>query len=585
MSTTSTTDDQSKIINITNNSGTDISILTPTVEDPSKVPNGIVVYDQDLVILKDTDGGSVLSNDSNKNYLLEQYYEDSDTHQQEYSTVYNILGQTSDWYMPVANIGVMQLLHKFMPQTITKKNYDAMKQAANFYQTISAYPTSKLSTDFQAAMSSATTAAGNQADGSADSNKNIGNSITDNVNKFFKSTQSYQDVTLGDFVSMQSYYQDFPFAWAGYGSSTFYLYSSDGKSTSFLGTISLTKPETIDLTQPNGGYKCVFTPSTDPSDTSTLAVDTSKAKELLYTDSLFVYKDDPDNPGLAIKGTFQVKSTLTQNPNDTDIIPLLTGTVNGLICTGFNQPQKKDDPDNSDFWNLVFHPKGAAQIFQCIMMWGGALMMLHFFGSLLWGIGKKIFGKKEPTTKELFDKMQKELSDKLDAQSNRIAERISNGENPGPRNPKDALQQLVEKRGEMTDIANADKFEGSLDSMAKSLEDLAQYEEAMTMEQKGQLEEMGNELNKMQDTLDSATTRDLNKTMKDLDTQMKDFSGKMTEFSESMGEKISEATKANIAENTENVERVSEEIKTANEEQERVKEEFDPKDEPIEPEL
>ena len=472
--------DKSKTINITNNSGQELAIITPTVEDPKQVPNGTPVYGQDSVILQDTNDATTLPDQKNQDYLLEQYYIDPKNKKKEYSTVYNILGQTSDWFKPVANLGVMQLLNEFAPQTITADNDKSMKEAGQFIQTISAYPSSKLSVDFQQAMSNTTTRAAQQADGSDNANKNITNSITDNVNSFFKSTSSYQDVTLADYVSMQNYYQDYPFAWAAFDNETFYLYSSDGKSTSFIGTIALTKPDTIDITKANGGYHCVFTPSKDPSDTSSLKVDNSKAKALLYTNSLFVYKDDTDNPNMAVKGTFQVKSTLTQNPNDTQIIPLLTGTVNGVIVTGFDSPQKQNDPDNSQFWNLVFHPKGAQQVFQCIMMWGGALMMLHFFGSLLYGIGKKIFGSKEPTTKELFEKMQNDLGAKLEAQSNQISESMSNGANPGPRNPQDAIQQLVEKRGEMTDLANADKFQDSIDSMSKSLEELAQYEQDMS---------------------------------------------------------------------------------------------------------
>ena len=576
--------DPAKLINITNNSGEEISILTPTTEDPTKVSNGIAVYNQRLVILKDTNGCTDISNTSNKNFLLDQYYKDPDTGKETYSTIYNVLGQTSSWYMPVANLGVMQILNQYEPQLITADDYSAMKSAGNFFQTISSYPSSKLSTDFQTAMSKTTSDAASKADGSTNSSKNINNSITENVNNFFKSTTDYKNVTLANLVAMETYYQDFPFAWASYDSSTFYLYSSNGKQTSFMGTITLTKPTTIDLTKANGDYKCTYAPAADPSDTSSLKVDTAKSKGLLYTNSLFVYSENPDDPSLGIKGTFQVKSTLTQKAGDTEIIPVLTGTIGGIVCSGFNTPQRKNSPDDSEFWNLVFHPKGAQQIFQSIMMWGGALMMLHFAYSMLSGIYNKLFGKKQPTTEEMFKEMKKDLSDQLEQQSKDIADRMSNNQNPGPDNPVDALEMTAEQRGLITDASNADRLSDSIESMEKSLETLAEYSQDMTAEQLENMEQLGTKLQDMQAKLDSASLKDIHQVVEDVQTDMASFSSDVNDFSGEISDLLSEQAKTQIADNARDVENISNEIDTANEEQEKIANEEDPAGEPIEPE-
>jgi hypothetical protein len=137
-----------------------------------------------------------------------------------------------------------------------------------------------LATDYQAAMSGTITSASSQANGSANSTANTSDTITQNVNAFFQGTKQFQNVTLASVVAIESYYDKFPFIWAQYKSTTYYLYSSDSQTTSFVGQLALIQPATLDLTLPNGGYTCTFTPAKDPSNLNSVDVNPSQAMTL-----------------------------------------------------------------------------------------------------------------------------------------------------------------------------------------------------------------------------------------------------------------------------------------------------------------
>jgi hypothetical protein len=133
----------------------------------------------------------------------------------------------------MANIGLMQNIFvtppNFTPQTATAAEQQSIANADLFYQTIQAYPTSQLATDYQTAMSRTITSASSQANGSANSTANASDTITQNVNAFFQGTKQFQNVTLASLVAVESYYDKFPFIWAQYKSTTYYLYSRSSK--------------------------------------------------------------------------------------------------------------------------------------------------------------------------------------------------------------------------------------------------------------------------------------------------------------------------------------------------------------------
>src|ERR1700678_1451289 len=388
----SSTPDPTKEIKVTNNSGTSIVIMLPTTSTQTTDANGTMVYGQSLEVLTAVDGTTAVANNATETFVLDQTYTDPDTGDQDYSTIYDLLPSTANWYAPVANIGVMQsftIPASYPAQTVTAAGAAAFQNAGTFVQTISAYPSSGLATSYQQALGQATTNASGQANGSAGSSGAVAGSISDATNAFFAGTKTFQNVTLEAVVAVQSYYASFPFVWAEFAASTttYYLYSSNGTATSFVGTLSLTPPKTVNIAVANGGYTCTFTPASNGSHTTTVNVDSSAAKSVTYTNGLFVDNVDSDIPQVAIKGTFQIKSTFTGKSTDTQIITVLTGTVDNATCIGFDSPQLSQNTSDS-FWDTLFHPKNSAQIFQSIMQIGGAVMLLAFVGQSAYGIYK-----------------------------------------------------------------------------------------------------------------------------------------------------------------------------------------------------
>jgi hypothetical protein len=582
--TASPNTDTSKEIEITNNSGVTVCVLCPTTNDPNNPADGVTVYDQALELLQATDGTTTVNNSQTKTFTLDQYYIDPTTKQETYATIYNLLVSTSNWLSPVANLGVMQLLSKFQPQTVTAASLKSMQEAAAFFQTISAYPNSKLATDFQTAMSSTQDAAGKAADGSPGSSDAVANSITDNVNNFFKSTTSYQDVTLASFVAVQSYYQAFPFVWAAYGTAIFYLYATTGSTTLFMGTLALTQPSNLDVALPNAGYSCVFTSAVDPSDTTSVAVDPTKTKNLVYLSGLFLDKDNPDNPSMAVKGLFMVKSQLTQNPSDTAIIPVLTGTVESMTALGFDQPQKSNDK-NSAFWNLLFNPKGSAQVFQCIMTWGGAVMMLAFFGQTLYGIYKWARGlgaAKKPTMQDMFNEHLEKVQDALEAQNEKAAKSMSDGKMAAPADPKTAMEDLSVQTDNIAYEVNSSKLQDGINNNASSCQEMGAYEQEMNEGQLKQLESLGSQVNASQTSLNGATLKTQGTVVKEQTQALQDQHGQIEDFSESLSQSLSTESKTMITTNQNTVENINKELKESQEQQEKIGEEGDPKSDSLE---
>jgi hypothetical protein len=244
--------DQTKLCKVTNSCGTDIVVGLPLSSAESQSANSIVSYNKDFEILSVAGGGNTIKNGSSDTVTLDRTHQDPKTGKPVYSLGYDLLISTDNWLLPIANIGVVQQFMDdpahFKDQAVTADNKTAMQQTAAFYQTISAYPDSQLAKDYVAAMTN--------------TDKNAVNGAIDGgVDDFFKNTKQYQKVTLAQLVAVENYYDSFPFAWAQYtDSSTYYLYSCNGKTVSFAGTVALAKTGALDITKINGGYNCSFNP-------------------------------------------------------------------------------------------------------------------------------------------------------------------------------------------------------------------------------------------------------------------------------------------------------------------------------------
>lgn len=590
----STSTDTSKNCQITNQTTTDAVIIIPTTSQDGDDDSSIAVYDQSLEILTTLEGGTVIKTGNSGTVVLDQYYTDPTTGQSTYSLVYNLLVSSSNWYYPLANIGLMQNIFvtppNYTPQTATAAEQASMSNADLFYQTIQAYPTSQLAVNYQAAMSGTATAAAAQANGSANSTQNTSDTITQNVNAFFQSTKQFQNVTLASVVAIESYYNQFPFIWAEYKSTTYYLYSTNGSTTSFVGQLSLQQPTTLDLTKANGGYTCTFTPAQDSSNLNSVSVNTSEAMNITYLDGVFVNDINVDVPAVSVKGIFQLKRLFTQDANDTQIIPVITGSINGATCIGFDQPQLENDKSSSSYWNTLFHPKNSEEIFNSIMTIGGALMMMHFFATSLYGIGKwlanKISGKKTTTTEDEFNQkmedFQKSINDKIDE----AIKKISDNKQNAPENPDEAMDDLSVESGSVVDNLNAANLGDGLQAQSANLEELAQYESQMSVQQLQSLESNASAIQKSNDALNNASSSDLHDVVQEQQANFSEIQSNISSLSSQLDQSMSAQSKAQIEENNKVSEEITDNIENSEKNQSEDKAAEDPEiDEPIVPEF
>jgi len=584
------TPDPSEEIQVTNNSGSPVVILLPTTSTQTQDANATVVYGQQEEVLTAVDGSTSIPSGQTKTFVLDQTYVDPNTGQTEYSTIYDLLPSTASWYQPVANLGVIQGFDTpptYPPQTVTAASVAAFNNAALFVQTIAAYPTSALATSYQQAVSQSQSNASGQANGSADSSNNVAQSISGTVDAFFQGTKTFQNVTLAAVVAIQSYYATFPFVWAQYQNTatTYYLYSSNGTATSFVGTLSLTPPAALNVAAANGGYQCAFTPASNGSDTTNVNVNTSGAKNLTYTNGLFVDNPDSDIPQIAVKGTFQIQSLFTGKSTDTNIIPVLTGTVDGTTCIGFDQPQLSSDP-NSTFWDTLFHPQNAQQIFQSIMEIGGFVMLLVFAGQMLYGAYKFFRGlgaAKQPTTEDL-------LNEKFDAFQQNMQKAFEEGfkqfnpKGTPPASTEAATSGVKTQTDVVSDNVSAGKLQTGLEAQAKNLETVAELEPDMNSGQLATLESAAGDLRSSMNALETAPTTDLGPTVTAQTTQLKSITTDIGNLQEDLSSSIGAQTQAEMNENTNLTKQVTEEVENMAEEQQSVETNDDPKSEGIEPE-
>jgi len=489
------TPDPTQEIQITNSTKTPVSILLPTTSSQAADANGTMVYGESLEMVTSVDGAAAIPVSATKTFVLDQTFTDPGTGQPAYSTVYDLLPSTSDWLMPVANLGVIQSFDdppSYPAQTVTADSAAAFQNAAAFIQTISAYPTSALATGYQAAVNQASSNASGQASGSSGSGDAVSASIDDTVNAFFQGTKTYQNVTLAAVIAVQSYYGTFPFVWAEFATTTttYYLYKSSGTATSFVGTISLTPPAKVDVTKPSGGYTCTFTPASNGSDTTNVNVSSAGAKSLTYTGGLFVDDVNSDLPQVAMKGTFQIKSLFTNNPADTQILTVLSGTVNGATCLGFDQPQLSSNTSDP-FWDSLFNPKNSAQLFQSVMTIGGALMMLVFAGQTLYGAFKwarNLGAKKQPTTADMFKAQTEQLEASQAKALEALFERYSNGQAKAPSSPAEATSTIKTETANITNSQSATQLTKGFKAQGETLQITAESAAVMTAPQLRQLE-------------------------------------------------------------------------------------------------
>lgn len=564
---TATAVDPSKLQKVTNNSGVSVSLCLPLTSAETENTDAIISYNKDFVILKTANNGTVLASGVTDTVTLDRTYIDSNTKKPEYSTGYDLLANTSGWLVPVANIPVVQDWDDdkgvafYDDVIIPSTNKTAMDQTVAFYQAVACYPESQLTKNYLAAMNGAGSSVGT---GSTQA------SIAQAVAAFFKTTDSYQQVTLANIVALEGYYERFPFTWASYlDTASYYLYSSDGNKTSFQGILSMSKSGNIDITKANGGYVCTFAPAVTPTDTTKVDVNTANAKILTYSNGLFVDDANSDLPQIAVKGSFQLKRTFTKDPIDTKVMVVVSGTIYGQTAVGFDQSQcTKADNTTQDWLNSLFHPKTAAEIFNSVMQILGALMMLHFVATTLWGIGKWIkeqAAAKDPVSDADLQSQKSKIESEFKAQQTEKVSKMSGNKESLPDTPESGVSSATEAKSTLSDNVSLGQAESNVTSMRNNLKNLEEYviEDTTGTIQQG-INESGTTLRELNTSISNADLQDLKGLLEEIRPQLQELSGKITELNTQMEKMVAENETAQMNENVENAKIVETNVENEN---------------------
>ncbi|QBX68326.1 hypothetical protein [Serratia quinivorans] len=575
--------DASKEINIKNDTSIPVCIISVNTNPGKGSNNKISIYSKDSILLESTDNSVVLNANEMKTYTLDQTYLDHDTNQEVYATLYELMVSNADTFFPAADLSVLQINEEYAPQTVTSQSLASMKNAGKFIQAITAYPGSKLSIDFNNALSNSTQNAQGAADGTANSAANTIESLASLVNNFFKNTTSYSDVTLSDYISVNNYYQSVPYVWGVNSNTVFYLYSVVGGKTRFTGTLNLTKPTKLNLAENNLGYQCFYCPAVTPDDPSSTQVNTSNRTNLLYQNGIFVNEKKPDDPTFGLKSLFMPKSKFTQKTSDTSIIPVISGNVDGMSVLGFDEPQNLEA--NDPFLNILIDPKGISQIIQCALQWAGYVVMVGTIFQQVYGIIKFLKhedASKKPVTKSDFDEAIQEIKESINTQAEQSTTQVSNGTVDTSVLPEDALALAAEQSSNITNEVGGISIRECVSNTDSTITELGKFISDMDDNQMQQLESLASSSNAISSAIDDATPSTMQAVVKEQAIEMQKLNSSVSEFVDTVSNAISEESRETITANQEAVATASEEIQDAQEIEENIVNEEDPDVDPIE---
>ncbi len=477
---------------ITNNTKVSLAVVDAVSQSPDASASQALV--QVLKLLKTTAGAESIEEGKSASVSLNDTYIDSKTGKTQPSLLYRLIFSTTDWLVPVNIKGVMQdlITKKYKPVSVAESDRQAMVLADQFSTLIAAYPTSDLAKNFNAAVNASTNNA---------SNAQSVDDVTKGVDDFFKGTKEYSTVTLDMVVAINSYRDTFPFVWARYENTmTYYLYSSDGTNpTKYQGQLSMTRSPSStvpDVTRSDGGYKIVYTDAS------------GKDIPLNYVKGQFLDNETVDIPHICVQGTFTLKSRLTGQASDNQIMSILTGSINGVTVLGIDT--KQDSSNQRSFWQMLFDPQGAQEIFNSIMQIGGFLMLLHFaftsLKSLKDWVREKWTGKKPANLEELIKQRTKEFQDAIKQNHDELFKKLTANRQQPPASDEAAEADLESSMERVSAWGEKAALDSGLEIEASRLEALA---EALPDGPTAALEDAATRLSAIQDTLSNASPENI----------------------------------------------------------------------------
>ena len=530
-----------KDFTITNSTTVDIVVL-----DGFSDSNG-QIYEQTLKPLATKDGLKVIKAGTTGTVTLDDTHKDS-TGNDIYSKSYNIIIARADNLYPINSISVRLNDIKqtppycFNPVTITIDDAKNMQQAETFQQTIMAYPTSNIAKDWVNTLSGTTASAKSDTD------------IDDPVEAFFAKYSLFKGVDLHKVVAINTYYSQYPFVWTSYSSSkTYYLYTSDGSASTYVGSVQIDAPSAVPANTDKSlpGFKVTFTDANN------------QTKNLTFLNGQFVDDANSYTPAICLQGLFILKSQLTKKDGDNTVIPILTGLVNDKKVLGYYEKQQQDSKGNWSGLYTLLHPKDAMGWIQLLMTAGGVIMTIDFLSkglkSLKDGILETVdaVGDFVKPTPEQVDQIRTEVTDLKPQTDAKIQELLDK---------MDAKLETMENlQSQIQDRLNEDQrslLNDTLDSQSEMLEEVLEYGNNSA------LLEIDDAISGSMDILDNAAIEELPDILPDLKIKIGDVTVKLKVQVERVSSKASQEAKESLDEahqELEDAEEISDKIDESSE--------------------
>lgn len=535
--------DTSKNCTITNN--TNVGALIVDAYNTSST-NPKQVYGQTLKTLPLISGGDILAAASSGTVILNDYTQAGG--ETVYNTLYELIIARATDLFPLLDTSVMQSFAvppSYPAVTVPATGLTNMQSAQQFYQTIMAFPTSTLSQQFQQAMSAALKSSTSSS------------AIDTQMNAFFAGTKQYQSVTFPMYMSVSTYLANFANAWANYEDSyTYYIYStgtaSSGSDTAnpvYQGSLVFTRKPGIteaDPTDNNGGYTINFIDASN------------KSTPMFYNQGQFVSSLTLDVPPICLQGTYVLKSQMSNKPSDNQLIPILSGTVNGSKVMGTDTKQDTSDGPGSLY--AFFHPKTFSGWVTLFLSVFGALMALEWVGTKLYALGKgllKLFQRDggQPPQQSEIDELRgqiNDLQDQIAANQQELLDRF-NDQLDLPQSVDDALNDLRLEYTNAFNLQSADVQLDILEQQVAQLQELAEY--GVTPEMEGIANDIRTNINALNE---AQTPGELQAALDQVKQSIPDVNTRLGNVVESLGDEISEQTRTAIQESNEAIQEAQE---------------------------
>jgi len=427
---------------------TNAALIVVDAFDTSSTPTGKQLYDLPLAV-RQASTGATIPGGASASVTLDAA-----------RSIYDLIFARPADLFPIQNSALMQelLSGDYPPLSVDAASPAQMVLALQFHINLLAYPTSNTAVQYQ------------QAVVKAAQNGTSAESIEAAVNAYFQSTANYKTLTLNAVAAAQSYARSFAYLWAGFPDSfasfndtvTYYLYSAGTSSSNsnqapptFQGSLTLKKrvspPSPADPADRSGGYQITYT---DPGGQTT---------NMLFADGQFV-SDASDFPAIALQGTFVLKSTLTNQASDNQIIPLLSGVVNGVQVISSMTKQDSTADKKGLIW-AFFHPSTVGEWIGLIATILGVCMGIEWAVVKARGLGRFFSNRGAPAEPSEIDQLRSQMNDLAEearANNQRILDRLGNREARVPAEADlPAAQQ--ELRANQVDAANVARLDAQLD--------------------------------------------------------------------------------------------------------------------------